>query len=65
MAAWIKVVVALVPMMVGTLAALAWSNSHTLALLSREYGRRHLRGRAAAPKRGTCWSKLSDSWLPM
>ena len=37
MAAWIKVVVALVPMMVGTLAALAWSNSHTLALLSREY----------------------------
>jgi hypothetical protein len=36
-AAWIKVVVALVPMMVGTLAALAWSNSHTLALLSREY----------------------------
>ena len=37
-AAWIKrCSVALVPMMVGTWPALAWSNSHTLALLSREY----------------------------
>ena len=37
MTVWVKVAVALVPMTVGTLAALAWSNSHTLALLRREY----------------------------
>ena len=37
MDAWLKVVVALVPLLLAGLTAVGWSNSHSMALLTREY----------------------------
>jgi hypothetical protein len=37
MDAWLKVVVALVPLLLAGLTAVAWSNSHGMVVLTREY----------------------------
>ena len=37
MDAWLKVAIALVPLGLGALVAVAWSNSHSMALLAQEY----------------------------
>jgi hypothetical protein len=37
MDAWLKVVVALVPLLLAGLTAVAWSNSHSMVVLTREY----------------------------
>jgi hypothetical protein len=34
---WLKVVLALVPVLIGALTTVAWQNSHDMALLTREY----------------------------
>ena len=37
MSIWLKVVLALVPVLIGALTTVAWQNSHDMALLTREY----------------------------
>lgn len=37
MDAWVKVAIALVPLGLGALVAVAWSNSQSMALLTQEY----------------------------
>ena len=37
MSIWLKVVLALVPVLIGALTTVAWQNSRDMALLTREY----------------------------